>query len=318
MLKPSIGAAQAVDTVSGVAILPTVAGRAGDAPAWFIITESSDSADAARRRVNWAPRLALLRGTAAVQQGRFDGARLTVDAGVDFTPVSRVVANPDSAFPPREAVPGSIAAAGYSPLVELANGIVLNAAVIASDEGRLDRVVQLDKGLAFAVVRISRGYAEGRTAWYISTEASDPMVAAMEGATYMASLGALSAGAAAPALPNARLGLVAIVNGPLRSESPAERHGLRSALSGEGDPQSVLERAPSSREYSPLWDMHVAVWSPRAVRDSERVRLLGFSEVEQRVAGGVLGRMGGSVVHPSLGGLTAMGIVVNCPVLAVF
>lgn len=318
MFQPTLGSAQAIDTTSGLAVLPLTAGRAAAAPAWFVVTESSDSADAARRKVNWAPNLARLRGTALVQRGTWEGARLVVAAGVDFSPVRRVRADPDSAFPPREAVPGSRAGDGYSPFVEFTDGIVLNAPVIANRTDAVDRVVQIDRGLLFAVFRVSRGYARGRTAWYISTEASDPMVAAMEGATFVPSLGGLSAAAGDAAFASVRLGIVAIVNGPLASETPAQQHGLRSALRGEGDPQNILEEHPGTPNYTPVWDLHMAVWSPRAVREEGRERLLSFDEVAARVRSGFLVPMGGAVAHSALEGLAAVGAVVNCPVVAVF
>lgn len=316
MLKPTIGAAQAIDTATGLAVLPVVPGRAGNAPAWFIITESSDSVDAARRRVNWAPRLALLRGSGFTQSGAIADGRLTVGASVDFAPVRRVRAAPDSAFPPAVAQPGSVAREGYAPFIELADGTVLNAPVIATATGTLDRVVQLDRDLLFAVMRVTRGYAGGRTLWYISTESSDPMVAAMEGATHAPGLAAL-ARAGAP-IDGVRLGIVAIVNGLLESEDSRQRHGLRSALRGEGDPQNILEEMPGAGAYTPVWDLYMAVWSPRAVRESARERLLGFTEVEARVRSGALQPMGEGRAHRALGGLTAAGVLVNCPVVAVF
>lgn len=318
MLRPTLGAAQAIDTARGLAVLPLTIGRAAGEVAWFIVTESSDSADAERRKVNWAPELARLRGTTFVQRGTWDGTRLVVDAGVDFSPSRSVLANPDSAFPPRVATPGSRAGEGYSPFVEFPNGIVLNAPHVATRTEVVDRAVQIDRGLLFAVFRVSRGYARGRTAWYVSTEASDPMVAAMEGATHAPSLAGLSAAAADPRFASVRLGIVAIINGPLRSEVPTQQHGLRSALRGEGDPQNILEEMPGARAYTPVWDLHLALWSPRAVREEARERLLSFTEVEARVRDGLLQPMGAGVAHQALGGLTAVGAVVNCPVVAVF
>lgn len=316
MLKPTLGSAQAIDTVTRLAVLPVVAGRAGGAAAWFIITETSDSADAVRRRVNWAPRLSLLRGSGFTQRGAIADGRLTVPASVDFAPVRLVRAAPDSAFPPIVARAGSVAREGYSPFVELADGTVLNAPVIATASGMLDRVVQFDRGLLFAVMRVTRGYAGGRTLWYISTESSNPMVAAMEGATHTPGLEAL-ARAGAPT-DGVRRGIVAIINGPLASEDSVQRHGLRSALRGEGDPQNILEEMPGSLAYTPVWDLYMAVWSPRAVRERERERLLGFAEVESRARTGLLMPMGDGPPHPSLGGLVAAGVLVNCPVVAVF
>ena len=316
MLKPTLGSAQAIDTATRLAVLPVVAGRAGDAPAWFIITETSDSADAVRRRVNWAPRLSLLRGSGFTQRGAIADGKLTVPASVDFSPVRLVRAAPDSAFPPVVARAGSVAREGYSPFVELADGTVLNAPVIATANGTLDRVVQLDRNLRFAVLRVTRGYAGGRTLWYLSTESSNPMVAAMEGATHAPALETL-ARAGAPT-DGVRRGIVAIINGPLASEDSAQRHGLRSALRGEGDPQNILEEMPGSLAYTPVWDLYMAVWSPQAVRERARERLLGFVEVESRARSGLLMPMGDGPPHRALGGLVAAGVLVNCPVVAVF
>jgi hypothetical protein len=177
-------------------------------------------------------------------------------------------------------------------------------------------VVQLDRNLLFAVFRVTRGYAGGRTLWYISTESSNPMVAAMEGATHAPGLERL-ARTGAPT-DGVRLGIVAIINGPLASEDSLQRHGLRSALRGEGDPQNILEEMPGSPAYTPVWDLHMAVWSPRAVQDRARERLLGFVELEARVRAGMLMPMGDGPRHRSLGGLVAAGVLVNCPVVAVF
>ena len=57
------------------------------------------------------------RGTAAVQQGRFVGGVLQVAATVDFAPVRSV---PDGQ-------PGSVGQPGYSPLVQLPDGTILDA-----------------------------------------------------------------------------------------------------------------------------------------------------------------------------------------------
>lgn len=316
VLKPTLGSVQAIDTATRLAVLPVVAGRAGGAPAWFVVTETSDSADAVRRRVNWAPGLSLLRGSGFTQLGAIADGRLTVPASVDFAPVRLVRAAPDSAFPPIVATPGSVARDGYSPFVELADGTVLNAPIIATASGTLDRVVQLDRDLRFAVMRVTRGYAGGRTLWYISTESSNPMVAAMEGATHAPGL-ELLARAGAPT-DGVRRGIVAIINGPLASEDSAQRHGLRSALRGEGDPQNILEEMPGARAYTPVWDLYMAVWSPRALRERGRERLLSFVEVESRARSGALIPMGDGRPHRSLGGLVAAGVIVNCPVVAVF
>lgn len=41
MLRPTLGAAQAIDTARGLAVLPLTIGRAAGEVAWLVVTESS-------------------------------------------------------------------------------------------------------------------------------------------------------------------------------------------------------------------------------------------------------------------------------------
>ncbi len=316
-LNATVSSASAVDTITGLATLPVIAGTADQEDSWFLVTESSDSTDAVRRGINWAPRLGTLRGSRFVQRGEWRGARLVVASGVDFTP-ERVVVPSDSGFPPLRAAPGSIGRPGYSPLVELADGTVLNAPVIANGGGWLDRVTDLDRALGFATVRLSRGYGRSRTAWYITTESSDAMVAALEHATLSPDLAGLPGAGDADVAGGVRLGLLAIVNGPTRAENGVERHGMRSAMLGEGDPESLMEDLPGSRRYSPLWDLHLAQWSASASRNAERLKLLSWEEAALRVTSGQLRTVMEGKGNPALGPISPVGVVVNCPVIAVF
>ncbi len=307
---------QAVDTVSKLATLPLVQGDVNGERTWFMVTESSDSADAVRRGVNWAPRLATLRGTRAVQRATLVNGQIRATGTVDFSP-RREVQPSETGFPPRIATPGSRGDAEYSPLLEFPDGIVLNAAIVANASGTHDRAVLIDLGLRFATVRISRGYGSGRTAWYTSTDASDPVIAALEGATYAPRL-AEAPGLAESGPTTARLGLLIVVNGPRIADDPTTRHGLQSALFGEGDPFSTLQGIPGERFYSPLWDVHMAEWTPAAVRDARRDLILGWNEAIARAEDGLLRSAGGAKANPALAGFSAAGVVVNCPVLAVF
>lgn len=302
-VSSSYSVALGFDSVALRVVLPLQAGATGEEPAWFVLLETSDAEDARRRGILHVPRLAELRGTAAVQRGRFEGDRLIVESGVDFSPERRVVAGSADAFPPASAAPGAVGREGYSPFVEFPDGIVRNVPLIADATGHADRVTLINRVQGWVSMRVTRGYASGRTVWYVSTDVSDPMVAAIEGATYAPALARAAAG-------NGSADLVAFVNGPRAAEDAAERHGMQSAMAGEGDPLNILAAPPNEASYAPLWNLQMAMWTPRAVSDRQRERLLGLNEVRARIAAGLAVGMGPD------GALTSTGALVNCPVVA--
>ena len=293
-----------VDTVAGTASFPLIAGVAGGEPVFVVVLESSDSSAAATRGVTYTPRLAELRRTAAVQRGRWTVDGIALDAGVDFSPAREVQPGAPDAFPPTSAAPGAVGRNGYSPFVEFADGSVWTIAIVANSAHEHDRVVRIEREARHVVMRITRGYGSGKTLWYLSTEASDAMVAALEGAIHAPAIASAAEGRGAAQL-------VAFVNGPMATEDAAERHGMRSAMSGEGDPLNILAAIPGESEYAPLWDLHMAMWAPRAVRDGLRERLLSTEEVSNRESSGLVQGMDGALRT------TRTGALVNCPVIAV-
>lgn len=317
-LHQPIRSAFAVDTISGTVTLPLHQGWVGERLVWHIVTESSDAADAARRGVSWAPRLAAARGTAAVQRAQGSAEGMRYAAGVDFAPVHRVRPSAGTGFPPAEAQPGSVGEAGYSPLVELSAGVIVNAPIIADEYHALDRVVALDPARRRVTLRITRGYAEGQHAWYISTDASDAMVAALEGATWAPALSA-APGAGSSGSASARSATVAVANGVTGRESP-ERQGMQSAMLDGLAPLNILQGAPglasSQVSYSPLWDLHLVVWTPDAVTSNARGKLLTLQEVRAAAERGLIVSAMPGVANPTVGGVAAVGVVINCPIVA--
>ena len=179
----------AVDTVAATVTIPLHSGRVGRRTVWYVITESSDRNDAKRRGVPWAPRLTDLAGTLAVQDGREDPrGGIAFTAGVDFTPEWSVVRAAAGDRNPVDAEPGSVAEPGYSPFVQLAGGVIVNAPIIADSRQLHDRVVRLDIARGVAVLRLTRAPNQGRPLWYLSTDASDHAVAAYEKATWVPTL----------------------------------------------------------------------------------------------------------------------------------
>jgi hypothetical protein len=315
-----LGSLIALDTIAGTVALPLHSGRVGSKLVWYVVTESSDKADAARRGVTWAPRMAALAGTPAAQAGTETSRGISFTAGVDFTPAFSVRANPDSGFPPLEAKPGSVAEPGYSPFVRLQNGIVINAPIIGDERNILDRVARLDIANMRAHIRLARGYGSNRHVWYISTEASDAGVAAMERSTWVPDLA--KAPAVASYAPNtSRFYLLAVVNGATGRQNP-ERQGLVSALLDGLAPLNVLHGAPDPRsdnhDYTPLWDLHLARWTPAAIAADQRVKIFTFDEAKAYAERGWIVSAAPGAANPFLGGITAIDVVINCQVMATF
>lgn len=278
--------------------LPLYRGVAHGVPFWYVITESSSLRDATLRRVNYSPKLALAKDTAAVQKARFVAGILTVAATVDFSPQRKVVAGAD-VFPPLEFAAGSVGEIGYSPLVQLPNGTILNASHVTNASGTHDRVVRLEMARGRVVLASSVGFFSGNQVWYTSLDASAELPAALEGVTLAPSLALLET--------DARSGIAIVVNGQTGAANP-NRQGLVSALKAEGDPRNVLESAPdntdSENNYSPMWNGFMTVWNakPTLQTDFDEVALLG----EQK-----------AVTAPDGHQWQASGFVINCPVISI-
>jgi hypothetical protein len=309
-----------IDTTAGEVTLPVHRGSSQGVPVWYIVTESSDAVDALARGVTWAPRMGVLRGSGAVQRGSESSGELAYAANVDFAPERVVRPQVDSGFPPLEARPGSIARPGYSSFVELPTGVILNAPIIASETGALDRVVSIDSTLGTVRLRMSRGYFNDRHAWYISTEASDPQVAAFERATYAPALARAPAAGASDAT-SARSGILSIANG-IRERGSPERQGMQSALLNDLSPLNILQHAPSrtfsENTYSPLWDLHLMKWTKSAIETNQREKVFSWEDGAALAKRGLLVTATASNGGSELRGLQPAGVAINCPLMITF
>ncbi len=264
----------------------------------YIVIEASTSSSADRFNVNQINKLANV-GDGA-QRGRLDNGVLVVDAGVDFSPARIVAGTPGTGFPPVAAQPGSVGAPGYSPLVRLPDGSVINAPQIANASGRHDKVISLTG--TTVKLALTRGFARGEAVRYVSTDASAEGPAALEGSTYAPRL-ARTPRAGDDSTNSGRAGLVAFVNGPTGAVNV--RQGINSALLGEGDPLNVLAWLPNQGGYSPLWDVHLTAWAA----GNTPVRVTRFADVEDLAEDG-------AVTAPDGSPWAANDIVVNCPIIA--
>src|SRR6266853_3121830 len=187
-------------TPRGTIALPLFKGAvqtpSGLKPAWYVILDAGNQAEADRLGVNFSKKLPNAGDAARPATRRSDGTFLFASGIVDFSP-NRVVA-PGSearALPPKQAQPGSVGEANYSPLVRV-DGIVYDAPVIAAavEDASInfpngnpdyalvhDQVVAIDPANRTVTLSLINGFSFGKPVLYISTESSDPTVSAIEG-----------------------------------------------------------------------------------------------------------------------------------------
>jgi hypothetical protein len=285
---------------------------------WYIITDASDLDAAERLGVNWSPKLANALGTAAVQSVVVSGDLVQFKGTVDFAPVSVLVPGA-TVFPPATAVPGSTGDADYSPLLTKGDGVVFNAPQVANGTGLHEKVVSISFEKMLVTLRLTPGLYHGKGILYLATDASDPVAATLEGSTFAPNMDAAPGLASNDPKTSARAAIVPIVNGQTGVGNP-DRQGLVSAILGEGSPLNVTEIHPRNRGeipiYSPLWDVHPAVWTDAAIAAGERVLVEHHAEFSRLVTDGLLVSGGSGPANPELGGLKAAGFIVNCPVMA--
>lgn len=314
-----VTSALAVDVAAGRVVLPLHEGFAPDGDsAWFVITEVSDREVAEKLGVNWSPKLVNALGTTAVQQVEMFDHQVFFAGVVDFSPQRMVVPDPVSGFPPLAAAPGGVGDARYSPLISGGDGIVYNAPQVANSSGLHDRVLEIDFDAMSVTLELTTGLYHGKRIYYVSFEASDPGVAAIEAASFAPTMDG-APGLASNAGASARSSIVPIVNGET-GPGNRNRQGLQSALLGEGSPLNVTVIHPRNRGnppgYSPLWDVHPAVWTETAIGRGQRMLLDHHAEVAKAVTAGQLVSGGMGPANADLGGLRAAGFIVNCPVMA--
>src|SRR5260370_5956138 len=108
-------------TPRGTITLPLFKGAvntpSGLKPAWYIILDAGDQAEAERLGVNFSQKLHNAGDAARTATRPADGTFLFHSGGVDFRPNREVVAgSKDKPFPPSVAPPRSVGVAGHSPL----------------------------------------------------------------------------------------------------------------------------------------------------------------------------------------------------------
>lgn len=296
----------AVEHGDNTATLPLYRGTSQGREVFYVVLDASDGNAADNWGVNRSDKLNNARNTAAVQKVQMVNGVINFPASVDFAP-NRVVVPGPTGFPPAQAEPGSVGEAGYSPLIELPNGVILNAPQIGNNTGWHDKVASVDLNANKVTLRESDGFQGGKAVKYISTDASIPLAAALEGSTLAPALDAAPF-AGGDGSDSARASLIAFVNGQTGINNP-QRQGLNSALLDGADPLNVLSWNPKQGRYSPLWDIFPAAWSAQAIASGQNVRQDDFGDIENLVQKGKVTGPGGAAFGPG-------GFIVNCPIVS--
>ncbi|NNM98189.1 MAG: hypothetical protein HKL91_00120 [Candidatus Eremiobacteraeota bacterium] len=263
-----------VNTTNHTAVLPLYRGSAHGETVWYIVTDASNAATARRLRVIYSPSLANI-GAAATQSARRIDGRLLFAGAPNFAP-TRIFVPSAAGFPPSVAHPGGIADAFYSPFVRVRGERgILNAPIVATGNGPFDvvhhrntedRVLAIDTKTMRVTLTLARGFFDGKPIYYISPDASNPVAATVERATYVPRLAKAQIAATIP------IGVVAdgptgakdgqglkylTLHTPLRADATLANAAHLSA------PFNILSLVPNvahlyaSNAYSPLWGVQV-------------------------------------------------------------
>ena len=293
---------------------------------YYIITEASNFHVAKLLGVNYAPKMIYGRGTGGEQKVTLKKGRMTFRGAVDFSPERRLVAGDGPfAFPPAVAEPGGVGDAEWSSLVVLPSNLVLNAQLVANATGLHDRVIGIDKDKQTVTLQLLDGFQGGDQFYYhLVTDSSDPVAATVEQGIHAPRLANLPEfGKSTLDDESALLGFSPNVNGETGADNP-ERQGLNSTIvDDDRDPINVFPIDPNngkrlSNNYSPMWDIHLSMWTDEAVEAGKRRRITGFEDLERLVEAGLVVSYEGSPgrANAFVAGLRATNGIINCPVIA--
>ena len=316
-----------IDLDAGTITMPLYKGQLKDGRnVWYILTDTDDKGNADALGINFASKLTYANvGKAARKATLEKNATLTFDSGtVDFKPERKLVpGDSPNPFPPKNATPGSVGDENYSPLVVIVNagGHIYDAPMIAFNVTAKDltfaggkpdysivedKVVSIDPMNMTVTLKLTQGFSFAKPVLYISTEASDPLAATLEGATYTPALKDITIGRDDSAF-SAIERIFVFINGPMGKDNP-QRQGLDSAIVDGESPLNVLGGIPSvATDYSPLWDMNLGMWTNDAIQKGYRSRMIEEFQILGMAQKGWL-------TGPAGGPFGSVGIVVNCPI----
>jgi len=362
--KLILKSAKQVNLHNSTVRLPLHRGEYRGKTVWYILTESSDFGLAADLDVNYAAKLTNLgvRCAACVQTVtesspqhlKFGEATVHFAGTPDFSPRRVLVPGPTT-LPATTMQPGAVGGPGYSPFIRLAGSpVVYNAPIVATGDGPFDVTHHTNTGDRVLAVHPARpagpgqftqatvdlllvhGFDAGQPILYISTEASDPLAAVLERATYVPLLNRASFLGGDDALGSGRERIFPFVNGQSGARNPnaqglihlikdghatedanLSNRALLASLRHGGDARNVQGDFPTitdprhSQSYSPLWDAQVGQWTAKAVKaglnklQTDENQILNLAATRPDLLTGPGGAAYGSA-----------GFIINCPVIA--
>lgn len=278
-----------------------------------------------------------------VRSPRQLGAGTVLRPGKPDFRLTRVLVPGPKGFPPRAARPGGQGDLHYSPFVRIAGtDIVYDAPIVAVGSGPFDvtrhtntsdRLLTIDTKRMTAGLGFIRGFANGKPIFYLSFEASNPLTATIERSTFVPGLGLSPAPDRGDDPRTARADIFTFTNGAIgRTSPPAQglRHvivdGLNAqtlnlgntrllrALRAGGDAHNVFDVFPTLANrrlallYSPLWDLNVGVYTPKAVAAGLNTAKTDSTQILRLAHRGLITSSGGTP-------LASNREIINCPAL---
>src|SRR5712664_4108223 len=277
-------------TPRGTITLPLFKGAvktpSGLKPAWYIILDAGDQAEADRLGVNFSRKLRNAGDAARPGTRRADGTFLFESGTVDFSPDRVVIPGPeDRPFPPRVAQPGSVGDANYSPLVRV-DGIVYDAPIIAAAVENAainfpngnpdyalvhDQVIAIDPAHGTVTLSLINGFSFGKPVLYISTDSSDPGVSAIEANTFAPRMRRLEVGIDDIARSAVERIFIATNGASEGGCNNPQRQGLSAALLDGHRPNNTFGGIPTiATDYSPVWDANLYEWTKDSIEKGYR------------------------------------------------
>ena len=294
---------------------------------YYILTDASDFEFAKALGINYSPKLSKAAGSPGAQTATIKDGLITFKGSVDFSHAYKVVPGSPDPFPPAVAEPGAVADADWSSIVVLPSGTVINAQVVHNKTGSHLRVKNIDLKRRTVTLSILDGAQGGKQYFYhLVTDASASLPAVLEKGVFAPRLAMLPAfGKSEPTDNSALLAFSPNVNGISKLNSGQEQGFVASLVNGGIDPINVFPLGPNnddsseSNNYSPLWDAHISLWTPKAIQEGKVHRILSIEEQKQLIADGYLTSATGDASSPTnafVGGLHPAGLIINCPVIA--
>ena len=318
-----------VDAAHGTITIPLYKGslKGTKQTVWYILTDVSDQGIAQELGLNFSTKLKFAAN--AARTGNLDSnGNIVFDQGtVDFAPQRDIVPGPaGQEFPPQSSNPGAIGDKDYSPFVSIVNagGVIYDAPMVAFNvdasqinfpNGNVDysmvhdQVVAIDPYNMTVTLNLINGFSFGRPVWYLSTDASIPLAAAIEHNTYAPLMGKLVLGHDDSfASPIERIFIA--TNGAESGgcDNPL-RQGLSADLADGYRPNNVLGGIPTiALDYSPAWDAQLYEWTSDAIDKGFRGQLREEFQILTFVQDGLITGPGGAAFGSS-------GFSINCPIV---